>query len=335
MPVPSILRYAPLKSMRAGLPPRRRFLLALPAWLAAVATCGRAGESRNGLLVVYPDIGEPYRGVFAQIIAGIESQAQQRPVASIAVDGNGASPELAGEPRRSAPQAVIALGRGGLKAAAVMDHKPAKVVVGGVLSVPQDESPPDFTVHSLSPDPAPLFTQLKGLMPGARRITVVYDPRQNAWLIRLAREAARAQGLELVARDALDLKNATRLYQEFAAAADPQRDVLWLPQDNTTVEDAAVVPLVMQEAWRRSFAIVSSSVAHVRRGALLSLYPDFVGHGRTLAVAALAEPGTPSGTRGMNPLTNVLTAVNTRTARHLGIDLNAARIKVDLVFPEN
>lgn len=330
MLVPSILRHAPLRVGRTVI------LLLLSLTMLPLAPRAGAADARGSLLVVYPDIGEPYRGVFAQIISGIEAQSN-KPVASVAVDSGGNAAELPAELRRPQLQAVIALGRGGLKAASALEGggngKPPKVVVGGVLSVPQEDAQ-DFTVHSLNPDPAPLFAQLKALMPGARRVTVVYDPRQNAWLIRLAREAARAHGLELLAREAGDLKAATRIYQEFTAAADPQRDVLWLPQDSTTVEDAAVVPLVMQEAWHRSFAIISSSVAHVRRGALLSLHPDFVGHGRTLAAAALADaaPGAP---RGMHPLTNVLTAVNTRTARHLGIDLNASRIKIDLVFPEN
>lgn len=320
MLVPSILRHAPLTVGRAGI-------------LLLLVLCGPHGWGNTlavrTVVVVYPDIGEPYRGVFAQIINGVEAQSQ-KPVVSIAVDSNGHAQELSDELRRLQVQAVIALGRSGLKAVSAID-KSHKVIVGGVLSVPEAESQ-DFAVHSLSPDPALIFAQLKGLMPGARRVCVVYDPRQNAWLIRLAREAARAHGLELLAREAGDLKGATRLYQEFTLAADPQRDVLWLPQDSTTVEEGTIVPLVMQEAWQRNFAVVSSSVAHVRRGALLSLYPDFTALGRNLAATALAE--APPSAR-MQPLTNVLTAVNTRTARHLGIDLGSGRIKIDLAFPEN
>ena len=102
------------------------------------------------VVVVYPDIGEPYRGVFAQIINGVEAQSQ-KPVVSIAVDGNGHAQELPDELRRLQVHAVIALGRSGLKAASAID-KSHKVVVGGVLSVPEAEAQ-DFAVHSLSPDP--------------------------------------------------------------------------------------------------------------------------------------------------------------------------------------
>jgi putative tryptophan/tyrosine transport system substrate-binding protein len=121
-----------------------------------------------------------------------------------------------------------------------------------------------LTVHSLAPDPALLFGQLKSLVPQARRVLVVHDPRQNAWLVRRAREAAKAHGLEVVAHEAEDLKAAIRFYQEVFAAADPRRDVLWLPQDTTTVDESTVLPLVLQEAWNRNIAVFSSSVAHAK-----------------------------------------------------------------------
>lgn len=323
MQVPSLLRHA------RSMVKRARVLLLMLLLTGSHGWCGPVAV--NTVVVVFPDIGEPYRSVFATIIEGIKEQAQRR-VVSIAVDGNGHADALSSEMRQSGGRSVIALGRNGLKAATAID-KVHKVVVGGVLSVPETETQ-GFRVYSLSPDPALLFARLKSVMPQARRVSVVYDPRQNAWLILLAREAARALGLELLAHEAEDLKSATRLYQEFALTADPQHDVLWLPQDSTTVGDATVVPWVMQEAWRRNFAVISSSVAHVRRGALLSLYPDFIGLGRSLAASALAEESVP-GTLRMQPLTNVLTAVNTRAAQHLGLRLDAGRIKIDFAFPED
>ena len=48
-------------------------------------------------------------------------------------------------------------------------------------------------------------------MPKVRRVFTVYDPRQNAWMMRLANEAAHAQGLELKAYEAQDLQSASVL----------------------------------------------------------------------------------------------------------------------------
>lgn len=288
-----------------------------------------AYNDQGSIAVLYPDIGEPYRSVFSHIIEGIEDKAKTR-VASYAVGGSQNVPDLAAELRRQNIRVVIALGRNGLKAATALDRN-IGVVVGGVLSVPESEIQ-GMSVYSLAPDPALLFERLKTLMPSAHRVFVVYDPRQNAWLIRLAREAARNQGLELVAQEATDLKTAMRLYQEDMASADPKKDALWLPQDSVTVDESAVLPFVLQEAWNRSLAVFSSSVAHVKRGALFSLYPDNVGLGRNLAESAL---GRTTARTTITPLKEVLMAVNVRTASHLGLGIGQRQQQAfDMVYPE-
>jgi putative ABC transport system substrate-binding protein len=179
-----------------------------------------------------------------------------------------------------------------------------------------------------------LFARLKQLVPTIRRVNVVHDPRQNAWLIRLARDAARAQGLELAAHEATDLQGALRLYGQVLTSADPRREALWLVQDSTTVEDSAVLPLALKEAWSRNLAVFSSNVAHVKRGALFSLYPDNVELGRTLAAAAQRLVAGNKQAEGVLPLRDVRAAVNTRTAAHLGLDISASLSAFDLVFPE-
>jgi putative ABC transport system substrate-binding protein len=285
----------------------------------------------NTIAVIYPDIGEPYRSVFAQIIDGIEEKAKMQ-VTSYAVGANVDITELKNALRRQDARVVIALGRQGLKVASALDRN-IGVVVGGVLAAPENEMH-DLPIISLTPDPALLFSRLKGLMPAARRVFTVYDPRQNAWLMRPAREAARALGLELVAYEAQDLRGAVRAYQEILAAVDSGHDALWLPQDSTTVEEGVVLPMVLQESWGRNLSVFSSNFGHVRRGVLFSLYPNNVGLGRHLAGSALGflASGNYEG-RGMIPLREVLMAVNLRTAKHLGFNPGRGQ-GFDMTFPE-
>lgn len=309
---------------------RWRIALCCVAGLMAVAAAA-AFQPGRGIAVIYPDIGEPYRSVFAKIIEGIEEQTRS-PVPSFAVGVGANTQEILGELRRQDTRVVIALGRNGLKVASSLERD-IGVVAGGVLSIPEADAR-NMSVHSLAPDPALLFARLQAFMPAVKRIFVVYDPNQNAWLMRLARDAASARGLELVSYEAADLKTALRIYPDIFAAADPRKDALWLPQDSTTVDEAAVLPLVLQETWARNLVFFSSSVAHVRRGALFSLYPNNVEIGRNLASSALGAL-VPGGqlARGVTPLKAVLLAVNVRTASHLGIGL-AGRQNFDLVFPE-
>jgi putative tryptophan/tyrosine transport system substrate-binding protein len=291
-----------------------------------------ASQSSRGIAVLYPDIGEPYRGVFAKMIEGIEERTRGR-VATVAIGTNPNQQEIANELRRQDVHVVIALGRNGLKVATNLERD-IDVVVGGVISVPEAEMR-NFTVSSLAPDPALLFARLKIFMPAVRRVFVVYDPTQSAWLMRMAKAAASARGIELLAYEAGDLKTTLQHYQTILATMDAARDSLWLPLDATTVNETTVLPLVLKEAWARNLAVFSSNVAHVRRGALFSLFPDNHEVGRILAEYALGylTPGEHPA-RGMVPSKAVQLAVNVRTATHLGIDVADKQTSFDLVFPE-
>jgi putative tryptophan/tyrosine transport system substrate-binding protein len=307
---------------------RRKALIACA--LACVAPRVTA-EGAKSLAVIYPDIGEPFRSVFGKIIEGVEEHVKGR-VVSFPVGSNASTQDIAAELRRLDVHVVIALGRNGLKAATALD-KDVGVVAGGVISVPEGEA--RGTVHSLAPDPALLFAQLKSLLPNTRRVLVIHNPRQNAWLMKRAREAARMHGLDIAISEAEDLKTAIRFYQDVFATADPRKDVLWLPQDSTTVDEAAVLPLVLQESWNRNVAVFSSSVAHVKRGALFALYPNNLELGRSLARTAMqAAAAASQPNRGILPLREVLVAVNVRTAGHLGIPLSGKQQSFDLIFPE-
>jgi putative ABC transport system substrate-binding protein len=289
------------------------------------------GQGKVPIAVIYPDIGEPYRTVFAQIIGGIEDKAKAQ-IINYAVSPNVNIEELKNSLRQQDVKVVIALGRQGMKIASTLDRN-IGVVVGGVITTPENEMR-GVPVNSLSPDPVLLFSHLKVLMPAARRVFAVYDPRQNGWMIRLAKEAARAQGLELVTYEAQDLRGAARIYQDIFASADSRHDAIWLLQDSIAAEDGAVLPLVLHESWDRNLAVFSSSFVHVRRGVLFSLYPDNAGMGRHLAETALGFLDSGEyGEHGMILLREVLMAINLRTADHLGLKPGNKQ-SFGMVFPE-
>lgn len=304
------------------------FALLLGVGMAAAA----ALHPPRGIAVLYPDIGEPYRSVFAKIIEGIEAQVRE-PVTSIAIGASPNQQDIANELRRQDVRVVIALGRNGMKVATNLDRD-IGVVVGGIVTLPETETR-NFTVSSLAPDPEQLFAHLQGFMPAARRVFVVYDPGQNAWLMRLAKNAASARGIELVAYEAGDLKTALQHYQTIIAAMESGKDALWLPLDSTTVHEASVLPMVLQEAWGRNLTVFSSNLSHVRRGALFALYPNNREVGRNLADYALGYLSSNAQMpRSVRPLKAALFAVNVRTATHLGIDIAGKRAGFDMIFPE-
>lgn len=288
--------------------------------------------SLGALAVVYPDIGEPYRTVFTSIIEGIEDVAKTR-VRSIALAANTDPTELNNQLKQAGCKVVIALGQQGWKATANLD-KDIAVVVGCVLRTP-DGGNRSLVGISLTPDPAQLFARLRSLQPSVKKVYVVYSAQANEWLIKLARDAARSQGLELLAHEARDLSHAARLYAGIFTEAVSGRDAVWLPNDSKTVDENAILPLVLQESWDRGVPIFSSNFAHVKKGALFALYPNNFELGRDLAAVAATALGPEAEKRGFSLLQALSVAVNLRTASHVGITIASQQQRsFTSVFPE-
>jgi putative tryptophan/tyrosine transport system substrate-binding protein len=301
--------------------------------LAQLAESARRVDPHTGALgVIYPDLGEPYRSIFSQMIEGITGGART-PVYRYPVAPGADSRDLDTQLKRNGVKVVIALGRQGLRTASALDRD-LPLIVGGVLTVPESENRSLASI-SLTPDPALLFARLKSLLGSVKRVIVIYDPHYNDWLIKLARDAAKAQGLELVAYEAHDLATAARLYESAFASSDGRRDAIWLPQDATTVDEATILPLVLNESWNRSVPVFSSSFLHVKKGVLFALYPNNLDLGHTLAATAQAVMSGDFHKRGMLPLRDVYTAVNIRTASHLGLNIGYQQQRnFDFIFPE-
>ncbi len=268
------------------------------------------------IAVLYPDIPMPYREIFTDILKGIEEQTKQR-VRGYPVSSNADINEMSTLLKRNGTKVVVALGRQGLRVAGGLDW-PMGVVISGLSTVPEGEKQIGI---SLTPDPALLFAQLKSLVPGIRRVIVVYNPVNNEWLIKLAREAARAQGLELVAYEARDLMQAARHYEAAFASSDGKHDALWLPVDATTVDESTILPIVLTESWNRSLPIFSTNKLHVKKGALFSMSPNNLELGHDLANLATAILAGDPPRRGITPLREVHTALNWRTAGHIGLNV--------------
>jgi len=304
-------------------------LLILIAALTVISPA--AADQTSQIAVFYPDIGEPYRDIFTEIISGIKDKVNA-PVTSYPVSAATNISALKSSLDTQKTKVVIALGRQGMNTAELFENQ-VKIVVGGVLSVPENGTD-DQPVISLTPDPAQLFARMKLLMPSMKRVFVVYDPAYNSWLMTLAESSAQDQGIELVAYKAQNLRKAAGVYQQIFSHADSHSDALWLPQDPTTVEDSSILPLVLQDSWNNNLAVFSSNFGYVQRGVLFSLYPDNTGLGRRLAGLAQGILTTGEyGKHGLMPLRDVKSAVNTRTAKHLRIDTSRLT-SFDKIIPE-
>lgn len=281
----------------------------------------------DSAVVIYPDAGGAYRGVFETIVKGIEDQRLK--IRKVALRGDMTREEVAARVSASGAKSVIALGRQGV--AAALDLPPDYTVF--VTGIPM-QPPGNRAINGilLAPDPALVLARLKSFAPAVRRIFVVYNSRNNEWLMKNVREDAAAAGIDLVARDVQDLRGSVRAFQDVLNNADGRKDAIWLINDDSIFSEDYVLPFILKEAWNRSIPLVSNNVGHVKRGALFALFPDNYALGRSLAQLVLGN-GAGSG-RTLLPLRDVRIAVNLQTANHLALNLSYAQQRsFDLIFP--
>ena len=307
---------------------RRGALPSLGAWTRlawrslalALFGCCAWGVTAAEVLVAVPQVREPYRSVLSQIVEGIEQTASAR---LVLIDDSSSDPKQAPTPRDE--RVVIALGSSAIKAAAPLRDR-IPLAVGAVLT--PDGQPP-LPGISLEADPEALFKRLHRLRPAIRTVHWLYRPVRNGWLLERARKAAKALDLELVAVPTEDARSAAQRYQEILKRADSTTEALWLTQDPALLSANSALPDILNRAWTSNIVVFSGSVQHVAHGVLFALFPDNVAMGSELARLALDQAD--GKTVSFRPNLSLRSAINRRTAEHLGIVVDAR--DYDLVLP--
>jgi putative ABC transport system substrate-binding protein len=263
------------------------------------------------LTVVYPQVKAPYNEIFEQIIRGIEHQ-QQDGLQLYPLDGKSPLENTAKELSRDPTNLVIALGKSGYQVAQQIQHTNSVVVSALPLQ------PAGIAGISLLTDPKVLFTSLKMLAPAIKKVHVVYTD-SSRWMIQIAAAQASDFGIEVMAVEVKDLKDAVKTYQDLLQNIDPASNAVWLPFDAITANEQVILPQVLELAWERNIVLFSSKPEHAKRGALFSTFPDHFELGRELVILVQQlQQGKAAAT--VIPLQQVQLAVNLRTAAHLGME---------------
>jgi len=279
------------------------------------------------IAVVYPRVREPYRSVFRSIASGAESAVPGQ-VTSYEVDSDDNDQSIADLIHEQGSHAAILLGKRGLDISAALPQETRKVV-GAIFTSPS-ALPERVSGISLAPAPARLFARLRELAPAVDKVTVVYNGGDNRWLIELGQLAATDIGFEFEVIEAADLRDAATAYRNVLRDSRSNRDAIWLLQASSFLNENSVLQMILREAWDRNVVVFSSNASHVPKGALFSLYPDNEALGAELA--RLAADSTINGPE-LRPVNALLTAINIRTADHLGLGLSNSQEQFDLVFP--
>jgi putative ABC transport system substrate-binding protein len=301
--------------------------------LAAILICvllltAVSAEPRVG--VIGPELRAPFKIIFDTVGLGIDAGLKKR--SSKLILSKDYDPQTIKRwIEKENINTVITLGGAGLRSAVYLP-KDVSVVLGALLSSPGPSN--KFPGIALTPNPKSLFELLKRLDSKRNKVVVVYRPANNQWLIDLAKRQAAANGVQLVAFKATDIKQAAIIYHEIFDG-DQDNTAIWLLQDRKVVDSKVVLPFILEEAWQKKVLVFSSALNHVKKGVLFSMYPDNKAHGKQLASLALAESASLSSMGGkLYPTEGLQDAVNSRTAEHLGLNISRSELReFNVVFP--
>lgn len=295
----------------------------LSAVLATVCLSARAADRSaepSQLVVVYPQVRQPFSKVYETIAEGAEKGfGAAIKLMELGSDGGSEIDQLDSE-------IVIALG-----------GRPVKLLLGRQLSHPLIVGAVSVNINGVNgltmvPDPAAVATRLQVLVPSAKNIYVVDRPSGTVTNLVAAKSALEALGLNLVVRQAADVRDAANVYRELVKTLDDDDSVWILPGDRFV--NNALLSILLEASWKSDFVVFSSNPTHVKRGALFSVYPDNFKMGIRLGEIARGRAQGNEQPAAMEPLRNVFVTVNERTSNHLGITLtDDIRKHIDLVLP--
>jgi putative ABC transport system substrate-binding protein len=232
------------------------------------------------------------------------------------------SATILGQVREAHPQVIVTVGS--LATAAALSDSSSVPVVFSMVLYPRQSgflNHPSRKVTGVSLD-VPLdlqFTYLRRLLPGARRVGVLYHPEETGGIVEAARAAAPAQGFELVAEAVGDPSQAVAALGRLMEKV----EVVWTVADSHVFTPQTTSALILG-ALRHRIPLVGLSTAQVRAGAVAALYSDYPDVGRQTAEVVLkALRGDDPGGIPVAPVRTVKLALNLRTAEHVGMRIES------------
>ncbi len=303
--------------------------------LLGILSSDLAAEELGGASILFPEAKEPYSTIFKDTINGINTYSGLK-VRTRAVTRQSKQKSIDKWLGKKKPAVSVALGHRSLKVLQSSPHvTAAPILTAAFLSLPESLDNVAMTV-TYTPDPDLIFRTFSQLSPDTKKIHVVINESRWYWLLDFAQRAAETYGFTLQTHNANNVQESARIYGRVLTTMDPKLDSLWLPQDSSTLDNELIMPLILDVLWARKLKVFSSSLSSVNRGVLLGVYPDNIGMGRYLGELSreMAKGNIPE--ENLQPLRQIFTALNIRTAKHIDINVEHELMKTfELVLPKN
>jgi putative ABC transport system substrate-binding protein len=224
--------------------------------------------------------------------------------------------------KRIKPKLILAIGMDAL--AKVKGTSNVPIVYLMVLNphalVTEDSN---ITGVSLSISPERQLSQLRQILPQARKIGIVYDPLNSGVFVAKAHNSAIQMGIELVTEEV----HSSRAAIEAVNMMKGKVNLLWMLPDISVVNPATIDLLLLSTIENR-IPVLSFSDKYVEKGALMSLEVDPVEAGRQAGeIAARILAGVDVHDIKEQDAHGSILTVNLIVAKKLGITINENALK--------
>lgn len=273
--------------------------------------------------VIYPGVKEPYLAFFKDTLRGVEAASSQ-PVKSLQVRDDLGLAELQLWLANSKSALTLVLGPRSIKALGIPQGN--LPILPAAFLATSSQIDKALVTLTYTPDPLVLFSTMHRLDERVKRVHVIINQERWQWLLEYAKQAADSLNMTLVVHDASNLSQSARLYSTVLKEINSIEECVWLPEDSTTLDNQLVLPIVLQSLWDRELKIFSSGLSGVNRGILFGFFPDNYAMGEYLGRLAQSYANKKLAEEPVQPLRQLNSAINLRTAQHIGLDLSQESI---------
>jgi putative ABC transport system substrate-binding protein len=284
-----------------------RNLLLILALLAAVSMLGPARVNACDAIVVKSADLKPYRDA----LRGFKD-ASSCDVSEVELNDEHDLEKL----RAKRPDVVLAIGTTAFKKLRTLSDVPV-VYVMAVLSVTDRALPPNISGVSMEIPPAAYLAAMKQVFPAAKRVGLLYDPRNSETFVGEASRDARAAGLELSVRKVPDPAGLAAALGNMTDSI----DILWILPDPTVVTPETI-DYLLRFSIQHNIPLFVFSKKYVEMGAIASLDVDPYDMG---AQAADIAKGMVAGGKGPVRVYARKTrlSVNRKAANKMGVRIDS------------
>jgi putative ABC transport system substrate-binding protein len=265
------------------------------------------------ILVLQSHDGPPYR----QTLEGFKSALSQRGLAADfdvqTVDESASTAWLAERLTKRPPQLLLTLGTPATRTSLAL-NRTIPSVSGLVLDNEELHAYPHMTGVGLDFAPSLQWQWLRRILPDARHIAVIYDPRHGIRLFQALQQMARTEGMELISAPASSPEDLPTLLKQLPS----QLDAIWAV-DGVTAFNAGAVRELLLYSFRNRTPLIGLSAQWVRAGAIYALDWDYTDLGMQAGELAWAILGKGSSPAALPPQTprKVRPVFNNKTAEHM------------------